>query len=182
MSTQSLVGDASAWSIFWAIVLIVLGVLAIGSPLLAALAVVTLIAWLIVFAGADHLVYGFHAKSRGGVIWEVLVALAYVAIGIYLLAHRLLGVASLTLLLASLFLLEGVLNIIGYFQTRRRRGSAWLVVDGIITLLLGGLIWAHWPSSSLWAIGTLVGISMIISGVARVMMPLALRRLTATAA
>ncbi|PYX11892.1 MAG: hypothetical protein DMG84_22925 [Acidobacteria bacterium] len=92
------------------------------------------------------------------------------------------GVASLTLVLASLFLIEGILNIVLFFQMRSMRGSGWMLGDGIITLLLGLLIYLQWPSSSTWAIGTLVGVSMIISGVTRVMFSLAVRKVAAAAA
>ena len=75
--------------------------------------------------------------------------------------------ATLTLVLAGLFFLEGVVEIIGYFQLRHRRGSGWFLVGEMITLHLGGLISAYWPSSSEWAVGTLVGLSMIVSVVTR---------------
>jgi uncharacterized membrane protein HdeD (DUF308 family) len=146
----------------------------------AAVAVNAVIAWLIVLGGAVHLVMAFHARGAGSVIWRALVGLAYIVFGGYLLIHPFLGVASLTLLLASLFLIEGVLDIVLYARLRPVHGTGWLLLDGLVTLLLSLLIWAHWPSSSVWAIGTLVGVSMIMSGVARVMMSLAARRLTAT--
>jgi uncharacterized membrane protein HdeD (DUF308 family) len=82
------------------------------------------------------------------------------------------------LVLASLFLVEGILDIVLFFKMRPMHGSTWVLLDGIITLLLGLMIYAQWPSSSAWAIGTLVGISMIFSGVARVMMSLAVRKTT----
>jgi uncharacterized membrane protein HdeD (DUF308 family) len=85
-------------------------------------------------------------------------------------------VASLTLVLASLFLIEGILDIVLFFKMRPMQGSTWVLLDGIITLFLGLMIYAQWPSSSAWAIGTLVGISMIFSGVARVMMSWAVRQ------
>jgi len=135
---------------------------------------------LIVLGGVVHLVLAFHARGAGSVIWRLLVGLAYIAFGGYLLMHPLLGVASLTLLLASLFLIEGVLDIVSYTRLRPAKGAGWLLFDGLVTLLLSLLIWVHWPSSSAWAIGTLVGVSLIMSGVARVMMSLAVRRLTAT--
>jgi uncharacterized membrane protein HdeD (DUF308 family) len=178
-SPASLIRQASGWSIVWGVLLILFGVLAIGSPLLAAVAVNAVIAWLIIFAGAVHLAVAFYAHSAGSVVWKVLVGLAYVFIGGYLLWHPLLGVASLTLLLASLFLIEGVLDIVLYAQLRPARGAGWLLFDGLVTLLLALLIWAQWPSSSAWAIGTLVGVSMIMSGVARIMMSLAVRRIAA---
>jgi len=180
-SPASLLRQASGWSIAWGVLLIVFGILAVGSPLLAAVAVNAVIAWLIVLGGVVHLVLAFHARRAGSLIWRLLVGLAYIFIGGYLLTHPLLGVASLTLLLASLFLIEGVLDIVLYAKLRPARGAVWLLFDGLVTLLLSLLIGVHWPSSSAWAIGTLVGVSMIMSGVARVMMSSAVRRLTTTA-
>ena len=90
------------------------------------------------------------------------------------------GIAFRAPVLASLFLIEGVLDIVLYARLRPAHGTSWLLLDGLVTLLLSLLIWVHWPSSSVWAIGTLVGVSMIMSGVVRVMMSLAARRLTTT--
>jgi uncharacterized membrane protein HdeD (DUF308 family) len=109
-------------------------------------------------------------------IWKLLVGVAYVCFGVYLILHPVLAVASLTLVLASLFLIEGVLDIVLFVKMRSVGGSTWVLLDGIITLLLGLMIYMQWPSSSAWAIGTLVGVSMIISGVTRVMMSLAVRK------
>ena len=169
---------ASTWSILWGVLLIVFGMMAVGSPFLAAVAVNAVLAWLIVFAGVIHVILAFHAHRAGSLLWKLLVGVAYVFFGVYLIRHPALAVASLTLLLASLFLIEGVLNILLYFKMRSLGGSIWVLTDGVITLLLGLMIYLQWPSSSGWAIGTLVGVSMIISGVARVMMSLAVRKVT----
>jgi uncharacterized membrane protein HdeD (DUF308 family) len=48
----------------------------------------------------------------------------------------------------------------------------WFLVDGLVSLLLAGLIFFHWPSSSFWAVGTLVGISLLFSGIARLTFPM----------
>lgn len=177
-----LVRQASTWSIVWGVLLIICGTLAIGSPFVAAIAVNVVIAWLIVLAGVLHLILAFHAHGAGSVVWKLLVGLAYICFGVYLIMHPAIAVASLTLLLASLFLIEGVLNIVLFFQMRSLGGSGWMLLDGIITLLLGLMIYLQWPASSAWAIGTLVGVSMIISGVARVMLSLAVRKVAAAAA
>ena len=87
--------------------------------------------------------------------------------------------ASLTLVLASLFLVEGIFDIALFFQMRATGGSSWILVDGIITLLLGLMIYLRWPSSSNWAIGTLVGVSLVISGATRLMLSLAVRKAAA---
>ncbi len=109
-------------------------------------------------------------------IWKLLVGLAYILFGVYLILHPVLGVASLTLVLAVLFLIEGILDLILFFQMRPMGGAFWVLVDGIVTLLLGLMIYLQWPSSAVWAIGLLVGVSMIISGVTRVMLSLAVRK------
>jgi uncharacterized membrane protein HdeD (DUF308 family) len=174
------VRQASTLSIGWGILLIVLGMAAVGSPFLAAVAVNVAIAWLIVLAGAVHVILAFRAHGAGSMIWKLLVGVAYVCFGVYLILHPVLAVASLTLVLASLFLIEGVLDIVLFVKMRSVGGSTWVLLDGIITLLLGLMIYMQWPSSSAWAIGTLVGVSMIISGVTRVMMSLAVRRAAQT--
>jgi uncharacterized membrane protein HdeD (DUF308 family) len=138
------------------------------------------IAWLIVLAGAVHVILAFRAHGAGSMIWKLLVGVAYVCFGVYLILHPVLAVASLTLVLASLFLIEGVLDIVLFVKMRSVGGSTWVLLDGIITLLLGLMIYMQWPSSSAWAIGTLVGVSMIISGVTRVMMSLAVRKAAQT--
>ncbi|MGA9509411.1 MAG: DUF308 domain-containing protein [Candidatus Sulfotelmatobacter sp.] len=175
----SVARHGSTVSILWGVLLIIFGMLAIGSPMLAAVAVNVVVAWLIVLAGVVHIALAFHAHGAGTVVWRLLVGVAYLCFGGYLLLHPVLGVASLTLALAALFVIEGILNLILFSKMRPLRGSSWVLVDGIVTILLGLLIYMQWPSSSVWAIGTLVGISMIFSGVARIGMSLAVRRATA---
>ena len=179
-NSADLVRQASTWSIVWGVWLVVLGMLAVGSPFLAAVAINALLAWLIVVAGIVHLILAFQAHRAGSLIWRLLVGLAYVFFGVYLITHPALGVASLTLLLASLFLIEGILDIALFFQVRSMQGSSWVLVDGVVTLLLGLMIYRQWPTSSAWAIGTLVGVSMIISGVTRVMLSLTVRKVAST--
>jgi uncharacterized membrane protein HdeD (DUF308 family) len=153
--------------------------LAVGSPLLAAVAVTAVVSWLIVFAGVVHVIIAFHAHRAGSLIWRLLVGIAYLCFGAYLLMHPALGVASLTLVLASLFVLEGVFDIALFFRMRSMQGSSWVLIDGIVTLIVGLMIYTQWPSSSAWAVGTLVGVSLIISGVTRLMLSFAVRKGTA---
>jgi uncharacterized membrane protein HdeD (DUF308 family) len=168
--------SASTVSILWGALLVILGIMAIGAPFLAAVAVNAVIAWLIIVAGIVHLVLAFHAHGAGSAIWRVLVGVAYLAFGGYMIVHPVLGVASLTLVLAALFVIEGVLNLMLYARMRRLHGSSWVLIDGIITLLVGLMIYMQWPSSSVWAIGILVGVSLMISGATRIGMTLAVRR------
>ena len=79
-------------------------------------------------------------------------------------------------MLAYYLLIEGVMEIILFFQHRSGPGASWFLMDGIITLILGGLVWKTWPNSTEWVIGTLVGLSILFSGTTRLMLSLAARR------
>lgn len=181
MEVAGFVKRTSRWAIAWSILLIMLGIVAVAVPMVAAVAVTTLVSWLLIFGGIFHLVMAFSTRGVGAVLWEVLVSLVYIVGGGYMLVHPLLGLATLTLLLATFFFVEGVLEIVAFFGMRKRGGAGWMLFDGLITLLLGGLIWAHWPSSSAWAIGTIVGISMLVSGFKWLMISTAARRLAKAA-
>lgn len=174
-TTDGVVKKADGWSMAWGVLMLVCGLLAISLPLASSIGLVVILAWLILFAGVWHLIFAFHAQSVGGVLWKILLAVLYLIAGGYLLTHPLLGVVSLTLVLAIFFAFEGVIEIALYFGLRGVRHSGWVLVDGIVTLILGILIWRQWPSSSVWVIGTLVGISLIFSGISRFMLAWAAR-------
>jgi len=177
-SAATFVKKSVGWSIGLSVLMIVAGVLAIASPLAAGIAVNVLVAWLLVFSGGAHLVFGWHTRSAGGIVWELLLGILYIFIGGYLLMHPLAGLASLTIALAIYLFLEAVLEFVLGFTFRPLPGSGWLLVDGIVTLILAVMIWRTWPSSTAWVIGTLVGISMLFSGISRLMLSLAARSVT----
>jgi uncharacterized membrane protein HdeD (DUF308 family) len=164
------------WSIALSVLMILAGFLAIVVPPLAGIAVAVFVGWLLVFSGAAHLVFAWHTRTTGGIIWEVLLGLADITVGIYILRYPVAGLASLTLALAIYLAAKGVLELILSYQLRRMPAAGWLLFDGIVTLILSVMIWRAWPSSSAWAIGILVGVSMIFSGTARLMISLAARR------
>jgi uncharacterized membrane protein HdeD (DUF308 family) len=183
MSATSVVGTivkkSVGWSIGLSILMILAGLLAIAVPQAAGIAVNLLVGWLLVFSGAAHLVFAWHTRSTGGILWELLLGILYIYVGAYLLFHPVAGLASLTLAIAIYLFAEGVLELILSFRLRPMPGSTWLLFDGVITLILGVMIWRTWPSSTEWVVGTLVGISMLFSGISRLMISLAARRLVA---
>lgn len=172
----------TGWYIAAALLFIVLGMLAIIEPALAGLAVSRLVGWLLVFGGVSYLIGAFKGGGAKQVGFHILVGLAYLIGGFYCLMHPLLAIGSLTLLLAAVILVGGVLEIISYFRLKGENASGWMLFNGIIALLLGGMIWFHWPSSSVWAIGILVGTTLLMTGMTRLMFGLAARRLVRHAA
>lgn len=182
MSPPSLVTIAEksvGWSIALSILMILAGLLAIVVPVAAGIAVTIFVGWLLVFCGAAHLVFAWHTRNTGALIWGLLLAIAYIAVGGYVLFHLVAGLASLTFALAIYLFAEAILEFALSFRLRPMPGSRWLLFDGIITLILAILIWRSWPSGAPWVIGTLVGISMLFSGVSRLMLSLAARTVIA---
>lgn len=175
----TIVKKSVGWSIALSVLMILAGLLAIAVPQAAGIAVNLLVAWLLVFSGAAHLVFAWHTRSSGGILWELLLGVLYIFVGAYLLFRPVAGLASLTLALAIYLFAEGAVELILWFRLRPMPGSGWLLFDGIITLILGVMIWRTWPSSTEWVIGTLVGISMLFSGMSRLMLSLAARRMVA---
>jgi uncharacterized membrane protein HdeD (DUF308 family) len=179
---NSIAGDihkATTWSIVLSVLMIAAGVLAIFTPAITGVAVTVFFGWLLVFSGILHFAFAWRAGRASAVIWEILLGTLYGGIGFYLLARPVAGLASLTLALAIYLVIEGVLEFILSFQLRPAPGSGWLLFDGIVTLVLAAMIGSAWPISSVWAVGTLVGVSMFFSGITRLMLSVAVRRTVA---
>ena len=163
------------WSIALGILLIIAGLLAIAVPFFAGVAASVYFGCLVLFAGVAHLVYAWSQRRAGAILWQVLIGIVYLAAAFYMLALPVAGVVALTLVLAFYIAVEGVFELVVFSLLRRVPGSAWFLVDGVVSLLVASLILFHWPSSSLWAVGTLVGVSMLFSGIARVTLPVRLQ-------
>jgi uncharacterized membrane protein HdeD (DUF308 family) len=166
----------AGWSILVAILVIIAGLIAIILPIVGGIAITLLVGWILLMVGIFHLFYAFGGRSTSTRVWELLLGIVYLIAGGYLIFHPVLGLTTLTLMLAIYLLMKGVLEIIQYLQTQPRRGLAWLVLDGIINVVLAVMIWSQWPFSSVWVIGTLVGISILFSGISRLMLSFDTRR------
>jgi uncharacterized membrane protein HdeD (DUF308 family) len=170
-------------NMIWGILMLICGFLAITLPFASGIGVAIVIGWLLLISGVWHLLFGFRSGSGiGGFLWQLLLAIVYGAAGLMLLFYPLAGLAWLTLVLATFLLIEAALEFVLYFNIRRRVNAGWVLFDAIITLLLGILIWARWPFSSVWAIGTLIGVSLIFSGISRLMLSSAASREATSAA
>lgn len=173
----ALVKKGTNWFIAIAVLFILLGLFSIAEPFAAGLGVTLLVGWLLVIGAVAHFFAAFKGGGAKHVILQVLVGLVYLIGGMYFLTHTIMAVSTLTLLLSGVILAEGVLEVVAYFRLKSMHGASWMLINGIVTLLLGGLIWFHWPSSSVWAIGTLVGVNLLMTGISRLMLGLAARKL-----
>jgi len=181
-SVAGVAKQASGWFIAIAVIFILLGIYAIVEPGIAGLGVTLLVGWLLLFGGVAHFISAFKGGGAKHALLQILVGLVYLIGGLYFLTHTIMAVGTLTLLLAGVIFAEGVLEIVAYFRLKNTRGSVWLLINGIVTLALGGMIWIHWPSSSIWAIGTLVGVNLLMTGFSRLMLGLAARKILGSVA
>ena len=163
---------STAWSITAGILLIVIGLAAIAVPFLAGVAASLLFGWLLVIAGIAHLVYAWSERRAGAVLWQILIGAVYLIAALYMLVFPIAGVATLTLVVAFYIVAEGAFEVAVFVRLRRLHGAGWFLLNGLVSLLLGGLILLYWPFSSLWAVGTLMGISLLLGGIARITLPM----------
>jgi uncharacterized membrane protein HdeD (DUF308 family) len=173
---------ASGWSIVLGILMIIAGMIAIFAPLAAGVVVVYVVGWMAIFDGGAQIFYAFSGQEEKHRWWEALLGLIYILAGIYILMHPLGGLLAFTLLIACFLIVYAIFALILAFRMRPGAGWGWVLFDGLITLLLGVLIYIHWPGTSDWVIGTLIGISFIVSGVTRLMVSMAVRNLTSRVA
>lgn len=159
-------------SLLIGILLTVLGIAGIALPTVSTIFAETWFALILVSAGAAKLVYAFQTRNQGGFLWKLLLGILYTATGVMLFFYPLTGILTLTLLLGSFLLTEGVFELILAFRLRPQPNWTWALGNGIITLLLGGMIWFQWPFDAPWLIGTLVGASVLFTGISRVMLSL----------
>jgi uncharacterized membrane protein HdeD (DUF308 family) len=178
---SALAPKAINWSIALSVLLIIAGFIAICIPSVSGVAITLIFGWLMIVSGVTHLIFAFKTHTTGGLIWEILIGAIYLITGVYLIFHPIAALFALTLILACYLFFEAIVEFIQFIQLRPRHGAGWLAVDGIITLILAIMIWRSWPASSVWVIGTLVGISMIFSGFSRLMLSLAAKRVLKTA-
>jgi len=173
------VRSAANWSIALSILMMVVGGIAVFAPAITGFTVTLMFGWLLIVSGGLHLVYAWYAEKPGGAVWEILLAVFYAAIGVYLLRQPLLGLEALTLALALYLVAASAVEFVMAYELRPIAGSGWLVFDGIVTLLMAVLIASGWPASSSYAIGTIVAVSMFISGFTRLMMSVAVKQVVA---
>jgi len=146
------------------VVMLVCGVLAIGSPLAAGLSVTIFVGSMLAVGGIAQCFLAFRAGAFGKGVMIFVVGLLTAVVGIYLASQPVAGLASITLFLAAYFIVTGIFEAVGAFQVRPASGWGWMLFNAVVTLLLGFMIWRQFPLSEAWAVGILFGIKLMFSG------------------
>ena len=166
------------WALFLAlgIALILLGGIGISASGLVTLASVVFFGWLLIIGGVGVTIHAFWASRWSGFFTQLLSGVLYLVVGWILVARPGIGAVTLTLAFAISLVVQGAFRI-GAALSTRMDGWGSLLVSGIVTLVLGLMIWNEWPLSGLWVIGLFVGIDLLFYGWWLVSLALSVRRL-----
>lgn len=176
VDTRRLIAEKWGWFLALGIVLIVAGLVAIAFPLFSTIAAKIMLGWLFLIGGAMMILHAFQAPGWQGFLWELLIGILYAVAGGYLAFFPLTGLLTLAILLAVLFIVEGIFEVIMALRVRPHEGWGFLLLSGLAALAVGVMIYMDLPGSAVWALGLLVGINLIFSGWSYVFLALAGRR------
>jgi uncharacterized membrane protein HdeD (DUF308 family) len=159
------------------VVYIVAGIVALGSVVLATVATVFVVGLMMVIAGIAEVINAFQVKTWGKFLFCLLLGALYIVAGFFAFANPLLAAAMLTLLLGISLVASGVMRVVLAFGMKQAMPWIWVLLSGAVTFLLGVVILAHWPVSSLYILGLFLGIDLVLAGASWVGIGLGLRRL-----
>jgi uncharacterized membrane protein HdeD (DUF308 family) len=169
------------WWLFLALGLIsiLVGLLAISSVYVATMASVLVFGWLLLIAGVSEVIHSVMVRNWRGFALHLVAAVLYLIAGLFMLEDPIRAAAVLTLLFAAAFLAGGLLRIL-VSLVHKFPSWPWVLLNGVVDLILGVLIWREWPESSLWVIGLFVGIDLLFHGWSCVILALTVRSYTTT--
>ncbi len=160
------------WLIFGGIVSVLVGGFAIASPVVFSFILTQLIGAFCLVSGLISLFQAVFGAERPHRFLSGFSAVIRIAAGSALFFYTVAGMAALTLILAVVFLTEGIVCAITALRMRSNPAWVWLLLNGLTALLLGYVIYAKWPIDASGVIGVLYGIQSLFSGVAMLMIGL----------
>ncbi|MDN6319866.1 MAG: HdeD family acid-resistance protein [Marinobacter sp.] len=176
---QGVVGDLSkhwGWLLALGILFIALGTIALGMSVAVTVATVLFFGVLLTIGGVFQAIEALKCRGWKSILAHVLIALLYAVAGVSMITEPVAGSLVLTAFLGGIFVATGLLRIMmGLHLKGTGLRWGWIVFAGLVSLVLGAMIFFQWPMSALWIIGLLVAIEMIFHGWAYVMIALALK-------
>lgn len=168
----------SGWIVALGVVYVIAGLVALGSVVMATVATVFLVGVMMLIAGAAEVINAFQIKTWGKFLLWILLGALYIVAGFVTFENPLLAAATLTLLLGIALLASGIARIALAFSMKAATPWIWVLLSGVVTLLLGVVILAHWPVSGLYILGLFLGIDLVLAGASWIGIGLGLGRLS----
>jgi len=164
------------WIVALGVVYLIAGFIALGSIAMATVVSVLVVGIMMIVAGVAEVISAFQIKSWGKFLLWALLGVLYIVAGFVTFQNPLLAAVLLTLVLGASLVVSGIMRIILAFSMKREAPWIWVVLSGVITLLLGGLVLLRWPVSSLYILGLFLGIDLIMAGAGWIGLGFGLRR------
>ncbi|HLX70468.1 MAG TPA: HdeD family acid-resistance protein [Verrucomicrobiae bacterium] len=150
------------WFIALGVALLVLGGIGLAAVATTTLFSILLFGWLLLIGGIAQVIHAFRVRPWSGLMLQLLVGILNIIVGLFIIANPASSALALTLLLSYFFIIAGIIRIV--MAAEHIPGRGWSIFSGIIDVLLGLLIRAHWPSSALWVIGLFIAVDLFLTG------------------
>ncbi|HEY2070205.1 MAG TPA: DUF308 domain-containing protein [Rhizomicrobium sp.] len=155
----------SSSQLFWVgLALTLVGIAAIVFPVVSTLAAALFVGWIFLISGVLMLFGAFSVHGTGPFFGALLLSLLSIAAGAFLLFNPLAGAFGLTVFLAVLLLMQGAFEIVFAFEMRPHGGWVWMGISGLASVVLGLIISAGLPGTSLIALGIVLGFNFLSTG------------------
>jgi uncharacterized membrane protein HdeD (DUF308 family) len=152
------------WIVALGVVYLVAGFIALGSVMMATVASVFVVGVMMIVAGVAEIISAFQCKGWGKFLIWALLGVLYIAAGFITFENPLFAAVVLTLMLGAALVASGVVRIFLAFSMKRESPWLWVLLSSLITLLLGVMILARWPVSSVYVLGIFLGIDLVMAG------------------
>lgn len=146
------------------VILLLCGLLAVAAPLAAGVSITILVGLLLTAGGIGQCLLALRAGAFGKGLLVFLIGGLTVIAGVFMLTQPIEGLEAITLFLAAYFLATGIFELIAAMQMRPTAGWGWMLLNGVVTLVLGLVIWRQFPLSGAWAVGVLFGLKLMMGG------------------
>jgi uncharacterized membrane protein HdeD (DUF308 family) len=148
------------------VITIIIGIAAISSPLLTGVSIVVSVGLLVIAAGILRMLWAFRAGSFGGGVLAFAIGGLTLLCGIALASDPIFSFGFLTVIITIYLFADGLAEIAGAFQLGPESGRLWMIIGGVVSILLGMMMWEQYPFSGGWAIGIFLGIKLLFIGIA----------------
>lgn len=163
------------WFLLLGLALVLGGVILIAAPLASSIAVTLLIAAVFFVGGLFQVYHAFKTKAWSGFLWNLITGIVALIGGIVIYVNPLAGTFALTVVIAAIFVAQGVTQLFLAFKIKPHEGWQWVAIAGAVSLIAGALIWFDLPGSAVWALGLIAGISVLTNGWSYIVLALAAR-------
>jgi uncharacterized membrane protein HdeD (DUF308 family) len=164
------------WIVALGVVYLIAGLIALGSVVAATAASVLVVGAMMVVAGVFEVINAFQVKTWGRFIFWLLLGILYIIAGFVAWDNPFLTAVWLTLILGAALAASGIVRIFLGFNMKHGSPWVWVVISGLITLVLGVIILAHWPFSAVYTLGIFLGIDLVFAGASWIGLGLGLKK------